>query len=127
MNYLEEKVAIETFFKTNWTYTPIVYENGQANNDTNEWVRISIVNGNARQVNLGDNPSFRVTSVVYIQINTRKDVGSGRAIKLADIADSMFKNLDLDGLRFKVPQVTRNPNPGEWFQVNVSTEFYRGI
>lgn len=125
MNYAAEKALIEGFIAEHWTFTPVKYDNVQVDNELNEWIRATIVSGPARQITLGDNPEFRVNSNLVVQIFTRPNSGSGRAMELADAANEMFRNLDLDGLRFLVPQVMAIPNSAEWFQVNVSTEFYR--
>lgn len=131
MSYLQEKLDIEEYFRAGWTHTPIVYENGESLEE-GDWVRLTIANGRAFQASMGDNPAFRFYGIVYLQIYTQTDVGSGRALELVDYADAMFRNLVLTNLRFKVPQVKRIPNNQrvnlrpEWMQINVSTEFYRG-
>lgn len=124
MNYQEEKRIIEQYFEPLWTHTALVFE-GKTYVGDGEWVRISIQNGPAFQATMGDDPAFRHIGVVFVQIFTKTDTGSGRALELADFVDALFRNLVLSGICFKVPQVRRVPNT-EWFQVNVSTEFYRG-
>lgn len=126
MNYLQEKIAIESFFSGNWVSTEIAFENGPSP-DADEWVRISIQNGEAFQASLGDSPAFRYPGMVFIQIFTRKDGGSGRALELADELNDLFKLTVVDGIVFKVPQIKKiNSADSEWYQVNVSIEFYRG-
>ncbi len=131
MSYLQEKIDIEKFFADKWTQTNIVYDNGMSLED-DEWVRLSIQHSRSFQASMGDYPAFRHIGVVFLQIFTATNTGSGRAMELADIADGLFRNLVLTNLRFKVPQVKRvshnsriNQRP-EWLQVNVSTDFYRG-
>ena len=125
MSYAQEKRDIEEYFLVNWTETPVVMENGESS-ETGEWVRLVIRNGDAFQASMGDNPAFRHIGVVYVEIFTPTDAGSGRAVELADIADQLFRNLVLTNMRFKVPQVRRVPTESEWFKINVSTDFYRG-
>lgn len=125
MNYLEEKRIIETYFESLWTHTPVMFENKQYDGDS-EWIRLSIQNGDAFQATMGDDPAFRHPGVVFVQIFTKTDTGSGRALELADFVDALFRNLVLpEGIYFKMPQVRKVQN-SEWCQVNVSTEFYRG-
>lgn len=124
MNYSEEKVAIEQYFESNWSHTPIVFENGESIN-TSEWVRLTILNGEAFQASLGDNPAFRHIGVVIVSIFIPKDVGSGRALQLADLVDSIFRLATISGIVFRVPQI-KKIGGGDWYQVNVSTEFFRG-
>lgn len=126
MSYEAEKSTIETYFQSNWTATPIVFENVKAPDGANEWVRLTIVNGDAFQASMGDNPAFRHIGVVIVQIRTRRNIGSGRAIRLADMVDGLFRLLVLNNIRFKVPRLDRGPIDEEWFINNVSIEFYRG-
>jgi hypothetical protein len=127
VGYLAEQSAIETWFTSNWPHTNIVYDNGEVLQDT-EWVRISVQPGEAKQVSMGDNPSFRHYGAVFLQIYTAVDTGSGRALELADLAEVLFRNAVVSGIVFKVPEV-RKPRQGdvEGYQVNVITDFYRGF
>lgn len=125
MSYLQEKLDIEAYFITNWAETPIKFENDEAS-ESGDWVRLSIQNGESKQMSLGDDPVFRHPGTVFVQIFTKTDAGSGRALALADIVDQLFRNLVLTNLQFRVPQVRRVPSSSEWFQINVSTDFYRG-
>ena len=125
MSYQQEKQDIEEWFQTEWIHTPIAFEN-KTYDGVDEWVRLTIQNGPAFQASMGDNPAFRFTGVVFVQIFTTTDTGSGRAVELVDIAETMFRNLVLTNLRFKVSQVKKMGKSGELYQINVSTEFYRG-
>ncbi|AAX84858.1 possible peptidoglycan binding protein [Xanthomonas phage Xp15] len=124
MSYFQEKLDIENYFKANWPDTPIFYENRTANS-TGTWVRLTIQNGDAFQASNGE-VSYRHPGVVFVQIFTKKEVGSGEALKLADKVDALFRSKTLGNIQFKVPQVQKVPSTTEWYQVNVSTEFYRG-
>lgn len=126
MSYEIEKSTIETYFQTHWTETPVVFDNVQAPDGLSEWVRLTIVNGDAYQASMGDNPSFRYTGVVLVQIRTKRNIGAGRALRLADQVDNLFRLLVLSNIRFKVPRLDRGPIDEEWFINNVSVDFYRG-
>lgn len=125
MNYQQEKKIIEEYFKLNWLHTPVMYENKNYIGDS-DWVRISIQHGDSFQATMGDDPAFRFIGVVNVQIFTKTDTGSGRALELVDFVDALFRNLVISTIQFKVPQVRKVPSTTEWFQVNVSTDFYRG-
>lgn len=125
MSYFQEKVDVESFFIAQWAATtPIVFENGESSNNAN-WVRLSIQNGEAYQASLGDDPAFRHPGIVFVQIFTPKDEGSGPALQFADLVDAIFRNQKLGNIRFRVPQVRKVPIDSEWYTVNVSVEFYR--
>jgi hypothetical protein len=126
MSYLQEQIDIEDFFKLAWTENPAVYENGLSLEDP-EWVRLTVLNGNAKQVTMGDDPAFRHYGLVVIQIFTKPNIGAGRAKQLADLIDVMFRNALISNLRFGVPQIMRGPSSPDWYQLNVSIAFYRGF
>lgn len=125
MSFLQEKLDIENHFRNNWTDTHICYENDQFTGDT-EWVRISMQNAESFQVTLGDNPYFRYIGVLFVQIFIKPDVGSGRALFLADKVEAIFRNLTLGKIQFKVPTIDKIPVTEDWYQVNVNIPFYRG-
>ncbi len=128
MNFLEEQIEIESYFKDNWSYTPIAYDNVEfVPNDFTEWVRFVVRNGNARQTSIaGDNPGFRYYGVIYVQIFTRADTGTGRALELADYVTVLFRSASVNGIQFKTPSITRVGNMEDaWFQINVDCPYYR--
>lgn len=125
MSYFDEKVAIENFFDANWTATDKTYENGSTLH-SQEWVRLTIMNGDAYRATLGDNPAYRYIGMVSVSIFTAKDIGSGRALSLADMVHDLFLERTLGSIQFRVPQVRKIPDSGEWYQVDVSIAFYRG-
>lgn len=125
MSYLQEQIDIETFFQANWTETPIVFENG-VSLESNEWVRLTVLSGVAKRVTMGDDPAFRHSGVVFVQIYTALDEGAARAKALADAVENLFREALVGTIRFGVPQVRRGP-VSEWYQINVSTDFRRGF
>lgn len=128
MSYEAEKLAIEAFLGANWPEaTPLVYENVSMNDTTVlEWIRVSIQNGDAFQASMGDNPAFRYIGVLFFQIFLKPDTGSGRASQLADVITTLFRAKTISGLTFRVPQVNKVNSKSEWYQTNVSIDFFRG-
>lgn len=126
MSFLTEKSTIEQFFKLNFTEALIKYENDEMNDDSvNEWVRISIQNSKSFQASLGSNPLFRYIGVVFVQIFTKLDIGSGRAIEIADNLTQLFRAKRIGDIVFKVPSLQKIGVSNDWYQVNVSVEFFR--
>lgn len=128
MSYLAEKLAIEAYIQANWVSPPLItYENVGLNTAApTEWVRITIQNGDAFQASMGDNPAFRYIGVLFFQIFLKPDAGSGRALELADTISTLFRAQTISGMTFRVPQVQKVDSDAEWYQVNVSIEFFRG-
>src|SRR5690606_11746569 len=126
MSYLQEKIDVEQYFLDNWVDTPVAFENCSMA-EAVEWVRLTVLNGDSKQVTMGDDPAFRHYGVVMVQVVIRPDVGSGRALELADKVNSLFINKVLGNLQFRIPQIKRGPQSPEWYQLNVSIDFYRGF
>jgi hypothetical protein len=128
MSNLTQKSTIESYFLLHWdNETPVLFENIEYSNNYNEWVRLSIQNADAYQSSLGsDNHSYRYTGVVFVQIFIKPNIGSGRAMELADRVSSIFRSTTVNGITFKTPLVKPITNFQEWYQLNVSTDFFRG-
>lgn len=128
MSYLDQKIAIETLFETEWDdETLVIYENVEFSGGVEEWVRLSIKNSDAFQASLGkDNHSYRYVGVVFVQIFTKPNIGARRAMELADKVSSIFKSKTVSGITFKVPLAKPVVSFQEWYQINVTVEFFRG-
>lgn len=128
MSFLTEQTDIEGFFRANWNHTAIAFDNVEFNPSIyEEWVRFVVRNGNARQSSMaGDNPGFRYYGVIYVQIFTRANIGTGRALALADLVTGLFRSASVNGIQFKTPSITRVGNMEDsWFQINVDCPYYR--
>jgi len=125
MSFLEEKQVIESYVAANYSATMVNYENVEMNESlVNEWVRVSIQNAGANQIALGD-LVYRYTGVLYFQIFVKPDVGSGRALEIADTLSALFKSKRIGGILFRVPRIQRVGSYKTWYQVNVLVEFSR--
>lgn len=125
MSYILEKSTIEQFLNSNFLETLIKYENDEMNDEVNEWIRVSIQNSKAYQASLGSNPLFRYVGIMFIQIFTKLDIGSGRAVEIADVLTQLFRAKRIGDIVFKVPSLQKIGVSNGWYQVNVSVEFFR--
>jgi hypothetical protein len=126
MSFATEKQVIESYVVGNYSSTLIKYENDEMNDSSvNEWIRVSVQNASANQVSLGSDPLYRYRGIAYFQIFVRPDIGSGRALEIADILSPLFKSKRISGILFRVPRVQKVGSYKDWYQVNVSVEFSR--
>jgi hypothetical protein len=126
MSFVAEKSTIEAYLVSNYTSTLVKYENDEMNDTSvNEWIRVSTQNAQASQVSLGDNPLFRYRGVLFVQIFVRPDIGSGRALVIADLMTSLFRAKRISDMTFFVPRIQKVGVNKDWYQVNVSIEFSR--
>ena len=127
MSFLLEKRTIEEYFSAQWgSTTPLYFENQTANNADPEWLRLTIQNADSFQASLGSNPDYRYIGVLFFQIFVKPNTGSGRAMELVDIIEELFRSQTIGGITFKVPVVRKVPDNSEWYQVNISIDFFRG-
>ena len=132
MNFEEFRVFAETKFDTDWTASPIDWENVTesaalvaAKNAKSPWVRFVIRDGDGARMTIGA-PSRvnRYAGVLIIQIfvaqNTRTATARGYADAAAAIWDSYAGEPDLE---FGPASVTTVGENGGWFQVNATTPF----
>lgn len=126
MSFVSEKVTIEQYVQANYASTLVKYENDEMNDSSvSEWVRVSTQNADAFQASLGSNPLFRYVGVLFVQIFVKPDIGSGRALELADTITTLFRAKRIGGIVFLVPKVQKVGVFKDWYQVNVSVEFSR--
>lgn len=125
MSFLLEKKTIEQYLQNNYTQTLVKFENDEMNEDVDEWIRISIQNSNSNQASLGDDAIFRYVGILFIQIFTKSDIGSGRALEIADSLTTLFRAKRINDIVFKVPSIQKVGLYQGWYQINVSTKFLR--
>ena len=126
MSFVSEKATIEQYVQANYASTLVKYENDEMNDSSaSEWIRVSTQNADAFQASLGSNPLFRYVGVLFVQIFVKPDIGSGRALELADTISTLFRAKRIGGIVFLVPKVQKVGVFKDWYQVNVSVEFSR--
>ena len=126
MGSLEALQAIESRFTGAWTHTPFVFGNKSYDPNINQdWVRLTVLDGDGFQISLGVNSLDRHAGVVSIQIFTVVNQGEERSRWLVDKATEIFRKVSFSGLLFRVPNVDRVGADGTWFQMNVDCPFQR--
>jgi hypothetical protein len=125
MSFLTQKSTLESFIQANLVGTNVVFENQSQGNKVSEWVRVNILNPDSRQISLGNNPYFRYLGLLIFQIFIKPNVGSGRAMEIADQITALFRGKTISGMTFKPPVINPVGESGGWYQVNVSVNFSR--
>lgn len=129
MSYADERDAICSRFEAHWaSRTPLAWPNrGFAVPPEREWIRLTILDGDTRQVSIGSPGAniHRHSGVIVIQVFVPIDSGTRTARDLADQAAAIFRNQRFDGIRCDVPSVREIGPDGVWFQVNMSCPFRR--
>jgi len=104
--------------------TQTVQEPQDANGDPVPWVRLNIRPGNAFQVTLGRNRTFRNPGTVITQIFTVAGTGDGLANEIAEDVAAALRGVTVSGVRLRATSPPQFVGPdGAWYQVNCVTPF----
>ena len=139
MSFDAAETAIRTRFKTNWTGTPIAWENVKFDpmDETamspfavgTPWVFFELLWGGAQPISTGEPVLSRATGVVQVHCYVPVTVGRAPGVRLADAAAVIFRNqsfTDANGrqLRFRTPYPLPNAAAtGDWFVVTMAVAF----
>lgn len=107
MAHADVRTAIENYLATNWSATPIAYENVDFVPPADgRYLALTVYPGQGRIASLGDGgPLWRHEGAVSIACHTPKGVGSVDALGLADQVVALFRGAVVGGARFRAPSV----------------------
>lgn len=114
MSFASERAAIEGRFKTLWVTgspsaarTPIGYD-GHPFTPTINSIRLTIRNGGAEQMSMGDpgNNIARNVGVIFLEIYTEGGKGSATSRAYEDLIWPIFINKVFDGIRCRIPYIS---------------------
>ena len=128
MTYAAALASIEQRFATAWgTTTPVQWPNRNYEPQPgNEWVRLTVLDGDSTLVGLGLNARlYTHPGVILVGIFVPKGNGERRSAVLVDSVSEIWRGVEFDGILCRAPAVTRVGLTGEWFQTNVSVPFQR--
>jgi hypothetical protein len=100
MSYADTRSCFEQLFSTHWTYTPIFWTNSpfdppqDGNRNAEPYVAVTVREGSSEEITLGsENPWYRHSGIVIVQIFTLERTGSGLADGYADMVKGIFKRV----------------------------------
>ena len=129
MSYAIEKTTVEQAISGASSISSIktVYDNVRYEGEDSEWIRVTLLPAKADQISLGPSPYFRYWGVLVFQIFVKPNIGAGRAIAIADLISPIFRAQKIGTITFRTPtlKVIGDDSKAEWFQVNLSVNFFR--
>jgi len=130
MGYEAIGTTIRTRFDTEFPLlqasVPYTFDNqGELNAFTKDeaWVRVTILNGTAQQVEMGNKKRWRRPGVLEIQIFLPTGDGTGLKDRIGDTIRDIFEGRTIDGVVFRATSLERSGIDGPWIQFNCSTPF----
>lgn len=126
--FAAERTAIERHFASNWTSTPIKFENAPFRQPRTAWVALTVLSGSGRRVDTEDNKRW----VGVAQVDVHRPTGSGmNALRVdVDALDAVFRNKQVVfggvTITFSTPYAVYPDGPeGGWETAVVSVPFTR--
>lgn len=124
MSLLQTQRDIETHFDTNWTETPIVYQN-VAYNEVSEFIRLTVLSSDRSQCTMGCNTNlYRTTGVLVIQIFCPLNMGTKRILTIVDLLVTLLQSNVIGSAKFKTPYISFQGSSDVFYQVNLSCPYY---
>lgn len=124
MSFADERKSIENRFKTEWTATPIAFDNVPFNPPSNaDWVRLNIQNGDSGYRALEG--AIRHTGIINVQIFTPVNKATKTSRIYADIVSDIFSDQRFDDIVTDVSSISIIDDDPVWLQTNVTTPYYR--
>jgi len=114
LSFSAERSAIEGRFQTLWVSgspaaarTPVGYD-GHPFTPANNSIRLTIRNGGAEQMSMGDpgNNLVRNVGVIFLEVYTEGGKGSTASRVYEDLIVPIFINKVFDGVRCRVPYLS---------------------
>lgn len=121
--------VVESYFYSNWTQTPIAWQNVPFNADAEEWVRFSHLPDTTQTEEIGEEAIGMREGVVIIQVFTKAGTGSRTGANLASQVEALFHLKDINGVKFKSAYSTSNgiDDTGNWFQHTVTCPYWTWV
>lgn len=134
-NFVQERQAIQMRFANlfNTEEIPVQYDNVQflkqgdriIQNENNlaVWARLSILNLDATQQEVG-NTRTRVQGTIVLNIFAKENTGVEQLRAIADSAFPIFNGQLFNGIQCRNTAVNQVPANNGWFQMNLITDYY---
>lgn len=130
MSFEDARKAIESRLHTNWTTTPIKFENVPMKETADPYVAVFILEGDGEQISLGTPALRRWTGVIVLQVFVPADTGTKDAKTYADSLAALFDRAQFSTgnsgtIRCRIPSIETVGDKHGWHQINVTVPFIR--
>ena len=89
------------------------------------WIRVSIVPGETRAIEMGGTKTFRQVGVVVLQLFDNVGKGDGALLELADTLTPVLRSVIDSGVTLRTPSLSRiGPTDGGWYQMNLTCPYH---
>jgi len=127
MDYVDVRKEIEMYLDTNFTSTPIQFENtiiAASSDSIEEFIALTISDASTETPAMGSTSSM-VTGLLTVQVFTKLGTGTQRARTLYDELKTLLLGVTINGLSFKAPIHTSvgQVEESQHYQTNLDCTF----
>ena len=131
MNFEDIRSLIESKMATDWTTTPIEFENVEdsaallaAKAANTPWIRVTIREGAASLISMAPASScYRYPAVLFVQIFVKQGTGTATSRIYASAISDIWRGYFTNNVEFKTPSGDVVGELNGWFQFNVEVPF----
>lgn len=127
MSLVDIMTTINNHFVTNYSETPVAYDNVPFESDgKTEYVTLCVVPNVQKQITLGEtNNLYRQFGSVESDIYFEKDKGLKRGFELAELVGNTFNSLNINGIQFRTHNLSdMGLSENGFYRMNIYIGFY---
>lgn len=126
MSYEQERIDIESRLSTNWTTTPIAWDNvAYIPTPGTAWIRCTILPGSAEGLAFGKDTEVEYPGIIDIGIFTPKDTGSAAGRGYADTLAALFHLEDFGTVECEEASMQNLGIDEDWLHLSITIPFKR--
>lgn len=131
MGWESDRSTIQNIVGTGWATTPVAYDDVPFDSTTvtDDWIKVSIVDGAGTQISLGSDPCYRHVGIVFLNIfvlpRSSGDTAEKVARTYADSLATLFRGVTTSGVLFRTPSLQRIGERDGYYQMLVTVPYQR--
>ena len=126
MSLEQERIDIESRLNTNWTTTPIAWDNvPYTPAPGTDWIRCTILPGDVNALEFGRSPEKEYSGIIDIGIFVPRGTGSVTARGYADTLSALFDLVEFGTIDCSEAFVQNVGIEEDWYQLSVTITYTR--
>lgn len=130
MSFADTLKAVESRLQTNWTTTPIKFQNVPFNETATAYVALFLQDGEGLQISLGTVALRRWAGIIIVQVFVPETTGTSVARGYADTIGAIFDRVQFSSgnsgvISCRTPSIETIGLRDGWWQVNVTIPYRR--
>lgn len=129
MSFAAAKIAIETYINSNYSSTPISWDNVDFSlpSTEGEFIRVTLLPAEKPREIFGSTTPYNDTYLLNIGIFSRSGSGAGDAYEIADTLSALLTEKTISGYTTEVAQVQQIGDDGNFFHLALTVFFNKFV